>query len=121
MSKFYGKMGTADHDAYCSAPPFVTPLRPYCAQEAQRPCAPIWKDRRGASEAEDDMQRDAMRGLRVRRPGYEAGRQAGPPHRDGGSNLDIVGNFISQRPEVPPPERQSQVGYGQGHAAREAA
>ena len=60
MSKFCENMGTLDHDAYCSAPPFVTPPRPSRAQEGQRPRAPIEMDGRGGSEAEDDAWRAAM-------------------------------------------------------------
>ena len=55
MAKFSAKMGGADHDAYCSAPPFVTTPRPSRAQEAQRPRAPLWVDKPRASEAEDNM------------------------------------------------------------------
>ena len=43
----------ANHDAYASAPPFVTPPRPSRATEAQRPRAPLWVDEPRASEAGD--------------------------------------------------------------------
>ena len=47
-----GNMASADHDAFCSAPPLVLPPRPCRAQEARRPRAPIWTGIREASEVE---------------------------------------------------------------------
>ena len=49
MMEFSTRKKSADHDAYCSAPPFVTPPRLSRAKEAQRPRAPLWVDEARAS------------------------------------------------------------------------
>ena len=43
---------TAEHEAYCSAPPLVLPPRPSRDQEALRPRDPIWLGKREAPDAE---------------------------------------------------------------------